>query len=523
MLRFLLLCLPLLLTVQTVLAQASPRQLYPTVFEAVQLSRVFADSKTFVDARPKAAPAVIERAFQQQRPQPGFELRRFVETYFELPAPATSAYRSHVVAGLRHHLDTLWAVLRRQPQDSVGRYSSLIPLPRPYVVPGGRFREVYYWDSYFTMLGLRESGRADLIRGMVDNFASLISRYGFIPNGNRTYYLTRSQPPFFGPMVELLAQVQGDSVLRRYQPQLLREYAHWMAGSDSLQPGQASRRAVRLPGGEVLNRYWDSGDYAREESYAEDVATARQSQQAAPTFYRHVRSAAASGWDFSTRWFGPAGTLASIRTTELVPVDLNCLLYGLELTLARSYRQQGNTAVAQDYQQRAERRRLAIRRYCWNEQLGWFVDYDLTARQPARIRTLAAAFALYSEVASLAQARRVAAGLEKDFLKAGGLVTTLNHSGQQWDAPNGWAPLQYVAIEGLERYKQGKLARTIAQRWVATNVRVFEQTGKLLEKYNVEDTHVVAGGGEYPTQDGFGWTNGVLLRLMNQYKIGPTR
>ncbi|GAB2962196.1 alpha,alpha-trehalase TreA [Hymenobacter coalescens] len=502
-------------------AQPSPRQLYPSLFEAVQLGGIFPDSKTFVDARPKVAPADIERLYQQQRGRPGFELRRFVGAYFELPAAATAAYRSRVAAGLRPHLDTLWTVLQRQPQDSVGPYSSLIPLPRPYVVPGGRFREVYYWDSYFTMLGLRESGRPALIRGMVDNFASLIDRYGFVPNGNRTYYLTRSQPPFFALMVELLAQTEGDSVRRRYQPRLLREHAYWMAGADSLAAATATRRAVRLPGGEVLNRYWDAGDYAREESYAEDVATARQGPRPAPVFYRHVRAAAASGWDFSTRWFGEGGTLASIRTTELVPVDLNCLLYGLEQTIARGYRQQGDAAGARVFERRAEARRRAILRYCWDASQGWFVDYDLAARQPAKVRTLAAAFPLFFEVATKAQARQVAAGLQRDFLKAGGLVTTLTRSGQQWDAPNGWAPLQYVAIEGLERYRQRELARTVAERWVALNARVFRQTGKLLEKYNVEDPAVLAGGGEYPTQDGFGWTNGVLLRLMNQYQLAP--
>ncbi|RAK67975.1 alpha,alpha-trehalase TreF [Hymenobacter edaphi] len=523
MTRLALSCLTLLLTARVALAQPSPRQLYPTLFEAVQLGGVFADSKTFVDARPKLAPADIERAFEQQRGQPGFQLRRFVEQHFALPTAPTDAYRSRPQAGLRHHLDTLWTVLTRQPQDSVGRYSSLLPLPRPYVVPGGRFREVYYWDSYFTMLGLRESGRTALIRGMVDNFASLIDRQGFIPNGNRTYYLTRAQPPFFASMVELLAQVQGDSVRLRYQPRLLREYQYWMAGADSLRPGEAARCAVRLPGGEVLNRYWDAGDYAREESYAEDVATARQSPQPAPQFYRNVRAAAASGWDFSTRWFGAGAALAGIRTTELVPVDLNCLLYGLETTLAAGYRRQGDPAQARAFEQRAVARKKAIRRYCWDARQQWFVDYDLAARRPAPVRTLAAAFPLYYGLASPKQARQVAAGLQRDFLKPGGLVTTLTRSGQQWDAPNGWAPLQYVAIEGLERYRQRELARTVATRWVALNVRVFGQTGKLLEKYNVEDAALTAGGGEYPTQDGFGWTNGVLLTLMNRYHIGPAK
>lgn len=179
--------------------------------------------------------------------------------------------------------------------DAGGQFSSLVPLPHPYIVPGGRFREVYYWDSYFTMLGLQEDGQTTLIRHILDNFAYLIGKYGFVPNGNRTYYLTRSQPPFFSLMVGLLAQSEGDSVLVRYQAPLLREYAYWMAGADSLALGQANRTAVKMPSGQVLNRYWDASDQPREESYVEDVTATRTSKQPAATFYRNVRAAAASG------------------------------------------------------------------------------------------------------------------------------------------------------------------------------------------------------------------------------------
>jgi alpha,alpha-trehalase len=489
------------------------------LFEAVQTGRVFPDNKTFVDMvprNPRESPASIVADYQRQRTQLGFNLTQFAQARFRLPTTDMATYRSNTAAGLRAHLDTLWTVLRRQPQDSVRQYSSLLPLPRPYLVPGGRFREVYYWDSYFTMLGLREANRMDLVRSMTDNFAYLINRYGFIPNGNRTYYLTRSQPPFFALMVQLLAEEQGDTVLRRYQPQLLREYAYWMAGADSLKLGAATRRVARLPGGELLNRYWDDSTLPREESYAEDVKAAQSSKQPAAQFYRNIRAAAASGWDFSTRWFGPAGTLGSIRTTELVPVDLNCLLVTLEQTIARSYSTQGQRAEATAWQQKADKRSKAIQRYCWNEAVGWYTDYDFTQRRPATIRTLAGVFPLTFGVATSSQASRIAKGLETNFLKDGGLLTTLNRSGQQWDAPNAWAPLQYVAVQGLYRYRQQPLADTIATRWVRLNTRVFLQTGKLLEKYNVVDTHLPAGGGEYPLQDGFGWTNGVLLNLLNK-------
>ncbi|AHJ95744.1 trehalase [Hymenobacter swuensis DY53] len=497
-------------------SSASPRQLFPGLFEAVQLQRVFPDNKTFVDAEPRDQPAVILAAYEQMHRQPGFNLKQFVEAYFRLPSANGPTYRTHVQAGLRHHLDTLWTVLQRPGQDSVGKYASLLPLPHAYVVPGGRFREVYYWDSYFTMLGLRASNRPELIRGMVDNFAYLISRYGFVPNGNRTYYLTRSQPPFFGRMVELLAQNQGGDAARlRYHAAVLREYQFWMAAADSVAPGLARRSVVRLPDGTALNRYWDQSTEPREESYQEDVAAAGRTTRPTADFYRDIRAAAASGWDFSSRWFLPGQGLESIRTTQLIPVDLNCLLYEVELQLAYTSRLRGEKPAAVALEKQAAARRKALLQYCWDGKTNWFVDYDWTRRQPAPVRTLAGLYPLTVGIASTVQARQVAEGLQREFLRPGGLVTTLATTGQQWDAPNAWAPLQWMAVEGLRKYGQQELAQTIVTRWVSLNEQVFQQTGKLMEKYNVQNPSALGGGGEYPLQDGFGWTNGVLLDFLN--------
>ena len=500
----------------------SPRQLFPGLFETVQLGRVFPDNKTFVDAAPRQAPATILAAWRREKARPGFRLQAFIEARFELPAGTATAFQTNQAAGLRHHLDTLWTVLARpaaptaDPTDSLARFRSLVPLPHPYLVPGGRFREVYYWDSYFTMLGLAEANKTQLLRDITDNFAYLLGRFGFVPNGNRTYYLTRSQPPFFASMVQLLARDRGNAELLRYRPALEAEYRYWMLGSATLKPGTAAHRAVRLPTGALLNRYWDESSQPREESFAEDVAAAKKSKQPAAQFYRHVRAAAASGWDFSSRWFGAGGGLGSIQTTDLVPVDLNCLLYNLEITLAEAARVAGQPAQARGYAAKAAQRKTALLALSWDAQAGWFQDYNWRTRQRSRVRSLAGVFPLAFGLATPTQAARVGAGLQASFLKPGGLVTTLSRTGQQWDAPNGWAPLQYLAIEGLARYQQQPLADTIAHRWVRLNRRVFAQTGKLLEKYDVLDPSRPAGGGEYPLQDGFGWTNGVLLRLLNR-------
>ena len=193
---------------------------------------------------------------------------------------------------VREHIDALWKVLERKPEDQ-RPHSSRLALPHRYVVPGGRFNEIYYWDSYFTMLGLEESGRHELTVSMLDNFAWLIDQFGHVPNGNRSYYLSRSQPPFFAAMVELAAQRDGDATYRKYLPQLRREYQFWMEGETSLAPGAAHRRLVRLRDGTLLNRYWDDRDTPREEAYREDVATARDVE--APGRRRLSQSASGGG------------------------------------------------------------------------------------------------------------------------------------------------------------------------------------------------------------------------------------
>jgi alpha,alpha-trehalase len=508
----------LLFSVYVSAQQQTPRQLFPGLFEAVQSSDVFPDNKTFVDCTPKYSPNLIMKAYNEQLGKTGFNLKEFVMANFTVPGGVTHAFTTNIEDGIRKHIDTLWQVLQRKP-DSASKLSSLAALPNPYIVPGGRFREIYYWDSYFTMLGLQESKQFKVIDNMIDNFAYLIDTYGFIPNGNRAYYLTRSQPPFFSLMVNLLAKSEGNKILVKYQPQLIKEYNYWMLGSAALVNNKAIHRAVRMADGTVLNRYWDESDEPREESYIKDVDAAKTTKQPLPAFYHNIRAAAASGWDFSSRWFDSSAKLGTIQTTDLAPVDLNCLMYNLELTIANSYQAQGNLTQYKVYQDKANARKKAILKYFWDPKTNWFQDYNWTTKQFSAIPTLAAVFPLEFKIATSEQAQKIAAGLKANFLKPGGLVTTLNFSGQQWDAPNGWAPLQYMAIDGLENYNHRELAKDIATRWTRLNIRVFKQTGKLLEKYNVVDTSLTAGGGEYPLQDGFGWTNGVLLKLMNKYQL----
>ena len=486
------------------------------LFEAVQMQQVFPDGKTFPDCLPKGPLEDIFQAYLSEKDAADFDLQAFVAAHFEEPTAVQAEYQSDRSRPATAHVAALWPVLTRQPDAEQG--GSLLALPHPYIVPGGRFREIYYWDSYFTMLGLQQSGRSDLMQHMVDNFAHLIERVGYIPNGNRAYYLGRSQPPFFALMVGLLAEERGHTIWANYLSPLEREYEFWMHGLDQNLSipaiAVANHRVVHLPDGSVLNRYWDEFATPRPESYREDVELVHESGRPPEEMYRHIRAAAESGWDFSSRWFREPQSFASIHTTDLIPVDLNCLLWFLEKKLAEIHESLGDEAAADRYYAAAVQRVDAIQQYHWNEEAGFYFDFDFQADEPSQAHTLAAVFPLFFNLAPMDAAERVAQYLKNHFLQTGGLVTTLHRTGQQWDAPNGWAPLQWMAYRGLLNYGQDELAARIRAHWTENCLRVYQQTGKMMEKYNVLGEGGEGGGGEYPNQDGFGWTNGVLLRLL---------
>ncbi|WP_058912935.1 alpha,alpha-trehalase TreA [Entomohabitans teleogrylli] len=491
-----------------------PDALLGPLFTAVQEAKLFEDQKTFADAVPKGDPLMILADYRMQQHQSGFDLRHFVNVNFTLPKEGEK-YVPPAGQTLRAHIDDLWPVLTRSTGETA-KWDSLLPLPKPYVVPGGRFREVYYWDSYFTMLGLAESEHWDKVQDMVANFASEIDDWGHIPNGNRSYYLSRSQPPFFALMVELLASHDGDEVYKQYLPQLTKEYQYWMNGADALKAGDSAGRVVKMKDGEILNRYWDDKDTPRPESWLDDITTAKNNpNRPATDIYRDLRAAAASGWDFSSRWMDNPQQLSSIRTTSFVPVDLNALMYQMEKTLSAASKAAGDSDAASRYDQLAQARQHAIERYLWNDKSGWYADYDLKRHAVSDRLTAAALFPLYVNAAARDRADKVAAATRKQLLKPGGLATTTVKTGQQWDAPNGWAPLQWVAVVGLENYHHQTLAREVSWRFLTNVQHTYDRQQKLVEKYDVSTTGTGGGGGEYPLQDGFGWTNGVTLKMLD--------
>lgn len=484
------------------MAQLNPEEAYGELFREIQSEKLFKDQKTFVDLVPLIHPDSLLKEYRIRRGHADFDLEIFVAEYFDVNQSDTSQ--------MLRHLEFLWQDLTRKP-DLQKKFSSLLPLPNPYIIPGGRFREIYYWDSYFTMLGLQISSEKKMIANMVENFAHLIRTYGHIPNGNRSYYLSRSQPPFFALMVTLLAEVEADeTILVRYLDVLEMEYAYWMRGEKSVALGDAG----------TLNRYWDNRQTPRPESYLHDIETLEVSGRDSSVL-RDLRSAAESGWDFSTRWFEDGRTLGTIVTTRFLPVDLNCLLYNLERTIQRACEIKNDTEKRDRYSNLAEARKKMIRKYFWDDERGFYFDYDLEKKELSPHYTLAGLFPLFFNLADGHMADRVAAVTAEKFLKDGGLVTTLvEGAGQQWDYPNAWAPLQWISYVGLKNYEWDALAMEVARRWTGLNCKVYFETGKMMEKYDVVDLDRPGGGGEYEAQDGFGWTNGVFLKMWDELNRG---
>jgi len=486
----------------------TPAETFGPLYEAVQRAKVFSDNKTFVDLVPRDPPDTIMAAFRAEAPHTRDELAAFVARHFRSQSEVSAK------PSMREHIKALWSILAKPPLVVVPGSSSL-QLPNTFVVAGGRFNEMYYWDSYFTMLGLKADGEKPLIEAMLGNFTSLVERYGHVPNGTRTYYLTRSQPPFLSLMMDL--SDNKDPLINAERLAALKtEYAYWMAGTDCLGNADACQHVVRMPDGSLLNRYWDARDTPRDESYTIDVATASEAApRPAATVYRDLRAGAESGWDFSSRWLKDGKRLSTIHTTDIVPIDLNSLLFNLERSIARRCASVGDKACAAEFERKAGARRIAVDKYLWSAGEKRFGDWDTSTGALTSSISAANLYPLFVGMATTFQASETAKLTEKSLLAPGGLRTTTVGTGEQWDEPNGWAPLLWIAVEGLDRYDHRDLARQLATRWVRTVSGFYDCTGRMVEKYDIESGKA-GGGGEYPVQDGFGWTNGVTRALLDR-------
>jgi alpha,alpha-trehalase len=417
--------------------------------------------------------------------------------------------------------------LRRLPSDPREIHEQgLLYVPYPYVVPGGRFNEMYGWDSYFIQVGLVRDGEIELAQNVVDNFLYEIENYGRILNANRTYYLSRSQPPFLTQMILNVYRRKRDlNWLRQTVPAIEKYYRFWTS-----EPHLTKETG--------LSRYYDLGDgpapevlsdekdaegrthYDRVKEYYRTHEVAdydvgqyydKEKDQLTPLFYKGDRSMRESGFDPSNR-FGPF----NIDIIHYDPVCLNSLLYLMETDTAEIMRMMGRPRDARRWMERAEKRRQSVNRLMWDEKEGLYYDYNFQKGAVRRYPFATSFYPLWVGIADRRQAARVVSNLHL-FERAGGLQTSTNASGNQWDAPFGWAPLQMIGVWGLRRYGYQREADRITANFLSTVLKEFIQHNTIVEKYDTvrRESEISSGikfGYTYNVI-GFGWTNAAFTDM----------
>ncbi|VDO77321.1 unnamed protein product [Heligmosomoides polygyrus] len=513
------------------------------LLQAVMAVRLYNDSKTFVDKPIKEGRvgSQILSDFEKKFPQPVHQIPRadvkkfvdenFDEEGYELQSCKLAdwvqyppKFKSIVDNNMRMFalkLNVIWKELCREVKpevkDSPERFS-LLHVPYPFVVPGGRFREFYYWDAYWIVKGLIASNLTDTAKSMILNFAHIIDTYGFIPNGGRVYYLRRSQPPLFSPMVYEYYQATRDKdLVREMLPIMEKEQAFW---------NRNRSLNIQLDGENItVYQYRTPSTDFRPESYREDTFHAERllDTNRKRQFYQDIASAAESGWDFSTRWFADNKSLTSIETTNILPVDLNAFIcYNMHIIGNLHGNQHKSSAWLMDYIKFREN----FGKVFWVQKAkGWY-DYNLRTQRHNTDFYASMAVPLFTqcyEPLSIAKSDDLYSKMEEMgvFSYKGGIPTSLIQGDQQWDFPNGWSPLNHMIVEGLRKSDDPRMqqkAFVLAQKWLLGNLHVFENDQAMWEKYDVVSSEPRLGsGGEYDVQPGFGWTNGAALDLLVSY------
>ncbi|EJW81809.1 trehalase, partial [Wuchereria bancrofti] len=504
-----------------------------SLLEAVQKANIFHDCKHFVDMPLKIDAESTLHDWHELIESGQIDdnsLRHFVESHFDEPGgeldtcepsdfdPEYNKFESINSPSYRQwakELHRKWPTLCRKVSDRViadPEKFSLIPLPKPFVVPGGRFREMYYWDSFFTIKGLLASGMHDTVRGMIENMGSLIERFGYVPNGNRVYYLNRSQPPLLTWCLSAYYEATGDK-------KFVFTGARWFEREFEF---FQKHKSIQLPGvTSLLYRYHVVAVGPRPESYREDVESAHHIDDVLEKqrLWGDIAAAAESGRDFSSRWFsqdGPvAGKMGSTRTSSILPVDLNAIICGNLRLMANLYEVINDISNAEQCREQFKSMKQAIHQVFWNEEYGCWFDYDIIHGCHVNLYMDTNFFPLFSGCThDDFDAQKIVTYMTNMGVLAfpGGLPSSLIASGQQWDFPNAWAPTTWVVIQGLRSTGQHELARQIAEKWIKRNYSMWLVSGgRMFEKYNVasQNYNTAGVGGEYEVQEGFGWTNGV--------------
>ncbi|KAI6205118.1 Trehalase [Aphelenchoides besseyi] len=515
------------------------------LIEAVNMHRLYNDSKDYVDRPLRADPKTIMDEFYKRFPADVRKIDReklnaFVEEFFFpltselLPCTPTDwqeepekimKIQDPELRSWALELNALWPTLCRiidpkmlQERDR----HSILWVSHPFIVPGGRFREAYYWDAYWIIRGLLISGMTETAKLMVYNFATIIKDIGFIPNGLRVYYTNRSQPPMFTPMVYAIYQETQDmEFLTKMMPYMEKEFEFW----------EKNRKfTVESESGVTHEVYFyrTGTSQPRPETMWADLAASEQlDEEDRPFFFHSAASAAEAGWDFSSRWFSDPKSISTMETVVIAPVDLNSFMCRNMEILGYLNRIVGDTKRAVYFENMHEN-------FIWthdavfysNDAGGWY-DYNNRSKRHIVHNYGSVGVPLFTNCYSTldqTKPRRLYDTLEDTgfFSFAGGVpVSNVRNTKQQWDFPNGWAPLNHMFVEGLRQSADPIMqdrAFEIATKWIHGNYRVFNETKLMFEKYNVIGTSPSPGsGGEYAVQTGFGWSNGVILDLLYTY------
>lgn len=515
------------------------------LLHTVQMARIFSDSKTFVDLKqthPEATtltnfkllmnstnqqPTVEQiKQFLVENFEEGNELEEWVPPDFVAKPKFLSTIVDPNLRSFAEDIVQLWKTLARKVKPEVAdnpKQYSLMPLPNGFIIPGGRFKEIYYWDTYWIVRGLLISEMKDTARGIIENLLHLVKTLGHVPNGSRVYYKQRSQPPLLTKMVaQYVNYTQDYSWLRKNIDTLEEELNYWI-----------NNRQVKVSvNGINLRLYqYNAPSYGpRPESYREDVITANTTSDVNKT-YIQLKSAAESGWDFSSRWIfdaegGNNANITNIQTTRIIPVDLNSFIYDAFNTLSQLYKSLGNFVKAALWKKRAGVLEQAINLILWNDKAGIWQDFDIELKKHRNYFYASNIAPLWVKLGDAYKNTRtiqqILAYLKDENIQTylGGTPTSTINSGEQWDMPNAWPPLQAIVIQGL-RNAQNKDAKDMAEKlanlWVRANYIGYHETTKMFEKYDANVPGQFGGGGEYTVQDGFGWTNGVALELLEEY------
>lgn len=516
------------------------------LINTVQLERLFDDSKTFVDLRLRRPEREILVDFANLPREPSREvLMNFVAENFDLQKnlefqdwdPEDWAERPRYLEEIREkpllhvgmEINRLWKVLSWKCSEDLRRnpssYSKLY-LPNGFVIPGGRFREIYYWDTYWIVRGLLISDMRETTRGILDNFFHQIRLFGHVPNGTRKYYCRRSQPPFLTSMMSKYHEVTGDEVfLCEHVADLERELAFFWDKRSRQYEFAGSRYRVFHYGADCRG--------PRPESYAEDVDAAGhfETDDGKQEFYLHVKAATESGWDFSSRWIINRGVhvhcLCSIKTSYIAPVDLNALMYKNHMHMADFYKVLENSEKRREHLSKAHSVLRTLSNLLWDSEENMWFDWDMLNDKRRKFFYASNLFPLWAEayphklrdtVGKCAAYYLLRTGALKH---EGGIPASLQHTGHQWDY-NAWPPLQHVIVSGLNKTKNRhaqKLAFKIARNYTISTVSSCRKgcACQIFEKYNPAEIGAAGGGGEYEVQKGFGWTNGVLVDFITMY------